>query len=471
MTTTNGPEGTGPAPTETSTSNRVEHLLPDPSFLSYGTFLQEGFDLLITNPAGDVHRVADYFSFNPPPSLALANGASLTPSMMKSLFPRPFGDDILFAGPAPSDAIAKQIGQVTLVIGQVTVRHANGTTETLTKGDPIYLGDALITGAGGFVKAKMIDGTDFHLGKNGEVVLDDYQFNEAQDVGRFEATVRVGGFYYKSGKIGELPSASQQAHTQLNTPTSIIGVRGSELEGAVSPTGETVVVHKSGVLEVTDQNGENAVTLTQIGQTAVIQLGGAPNSYAQAPPEVAAQIADAVAPPAEAEEEAEEAEEDAEEEVAEEEAETEEDAEATEEEAEETEETTGEEEEAEEEEAEEEEAEEEEAEEEEAEEEEAEEEEAEEEEAEEEAAEEEAAEEEAAEEEAAEEEAAEEEAAEEEAAEEEAAEEEAAEEEAAEEEAAEEEAAEEEAAEEEAAEGEEGRRRRSRRGRSRRGNC
>ncbi|MDC3343730.1 hypothetical protein OAW22_05810, partial [Pseudomonadales bacterium] len=272
MTTTNGPEGTGPAPTETSTSNRVEHLLPDASFLSYGTFLQEGFDLLITNPAGDVHRVADYFSFNPPPSLALANGASLTPSMMKSLFPRPFGDDILFAGPAPSDAIAKQIGQVTLVIGQVTVRHANGTTETLTKGDPIYLGDALITGAGGFVKAKMIDGTDFHLGKNGEVVLDDYQFNEAQDVGRFEATVRVGGFYYKSGKIGELPSASQQAHTQLNTPTSIIGVRGSELEGAVSPTGETVVVHKSGVLEVTDQNGENAVTLTQIGQTAVIQL-------------------------------------------------------------------------------------------------------------------------------------------------------------------------------------------------------
>ncbi len=64
----------------------------------------------------------------------------------------------------------------------------------------------------------MRDGTKFQLGQNGEAALDQYEFDEAADVGRFEATVRVGGFYYKSGKIGELPSASAQAHTQLNTP-------------------------------------------------------------------------------------------------------------------------------------------------------------------------------------------------------------------------------------------------------------
>tara|TARA_B110001454_G_C12522579_1_gene351703 strand:- start:257 stop:559 length:303 start_codon:yes stop_codon:yes gene_type:complete len=44
-----------------------EFTLPDTSFLLYGTFSQDGFDLVITNPAADKIIVADYFSFNIPP--------------------------------------------------------------------------------------------------------------------------------------------------------------------------------------------------------------------------------------------------------------------------------------------------------------------------------------------------------------------------------------------------------------------
>jgi len=40
-----------------------EFILPDASFLLYGTFSQDGFDLVITNPAADKVTVADYFSF------------------------------------------------------------------------------------------------------------------------------------------------------------------------------------------------------------------------------------------------------------------------------------------------------------------------------------------------------------------------------------------------------------------------
>ena len=257
-------------------SGILEHLLPDASFLLYGVFSQSGFDLEITNPDGINHVVPDYFSFPTPPNLMIESGAGLSPAMVKSLFPRAFGQDVLFAGPAPSGAALVEIGSVKLVVGTVTVRHADGSQEAVKKGAVLYQGDVLVTGAGSFVKAEMRDGTKFQLGQNGEAALDQYEFDEAADVGRFEATVRVGGFYYKSGKIGELPSASAQAHTQLNTPTSIIGVRGSELEGAVDQSGETVVVHRSGVLEITDINGDNAVTLDTPGNTATIVLNGQP---------------------------------------------------------------------------------------------------------------------------------------------------------------------------------------------------
>ena len=274
-----------------------EHLLPDASFLLYGGFSQSGFDLEITNPEGITHVVPDYFSFPTPPNLMIENGAGLSPAMVKSLFPRAFGQDVLFAGPAPSGGALVEIGSVKLVVGTVTVRHADGSQEAVKKGAVLYQGDVLVTGVGSFVKAEMRDGTKFQLGQNGEAALDQYEFDEAADVGRFEATVRVGGFYYKSGKIGELPSASAQAHTQLNTPTSIIGVRGSELEGAVDQNGETVVVHRSGVLEITDINGENPVTLDTPGNTAVVVLNGQPAFTAEPTPAAQQALQESLPPP------------------------------------------------------------------------------------------------------------------------------------------------------------------------------
>lgn len=271
--------------------------LPDASFLLYGTFSQDGFDLVITNPAGNKVTVADYFSFQPAPNLVLANGAGLTPAMVKSLFPRAFGDDVPFAGPAPSGAALTEIGTITLVVGTVTVRHADGTQDTLSKGDILYKGDVILTAAGSFVKAEMLDGTRFHLGQSGEVAFDDFIFDEAVGEGQFDATIRVGGFYYKSGDIAEMAANLNRAHTTLKTPSAIIGVRGSELEGSVSPEGQTVVVHRSGILEITDLNGENPVTLVDPGNTAVVILNGSPVFSEEPPLEVETILEQSLLPP------------------------------------------------------------------------------------------------------------------------------------------------------------------------------
>ncbi len=60
----------------------------------------------------------------------------------------------------------------------------------------------VITAPGSFVKAELLDGTRFQLGQSAEAAFDDFEFDEAQGAGQFEASVRVGGFYYRSGKIG-----------------------------------------------------------------------------------------------------------------------------------------------------------------------------------------------------------------------------------------------------------------------------
>ena len=332
---------------ETNTDGQMDELISPPSsagpaytlpgeaWLSSATLSQDGFDLVLTLD-GATYRVGDYFSFQTPPNLVLETGPSLTPAMVKSLLPRAFASDYLYAGPAAGPGLGEPIGTVSLLAGTATVRRADGSTEALSRGDPIYRGDVLLTGDGSFVKIRFTDGTTFQLGKNGEAALDDFEFNEAANIGNFEASIRVGGFYYKSGKIGEVTEGSADAHTKLSTPSSIISVRGSELEGTVDSSGQTSVIHRSGILVVTDQNGNNAVTLDQPGATAVVAQGGAPAFYAQAPAAVIQQIQASVQPQTGDEDVApEESADEAQEEQTEEEASEEEAAEESEEEAEE----------------------------------------------------------------------------------------------------------------------------------------
>jgi hypothetical protein len=173
-------------------------LIPDASLLLDGHYQQVGHDLVITNPSGDQHTVADYFSFQTPPNLVLKNGAGLSPSMVKALLHQPYADDILFAGPATSSGLGIAIGTVKF-------------------------------------RATMNDGTRFHLGKNARAVLNEFEYNEADKKATFEATVLKGGFHYKSGKIGKLNPGLK--HSLIKTPSALIGIRGSELDGMVANDG------------------------------------------------------------------------------------------------------------------------------------------------------------------------------------------------------------------------------------------
>ena len=202
--------------------------LPDTSFLLEGQFERVGFDLVITNPDGLVFVVADYFSFTPPPNLMLPDGIGLSPEMVAEFLHLPF-DGLMFAGEATSANALEKIGEVTISIGDVRVKRIGDDGETvevsLKRGDALFKGDELITGDRAFVKVRMLDGTQFNLGKNARASLTEFQYDESAKLGQFEATVLRGGFHYKSGKIGTF-AASGRAHSKISTPSAVIGIRG-----------------------------------------------------------------------------------------------------------------------------------------------------------------------------------------------------------------------------------------------------
>ncbi|MDA0791774.1 MAG: Ig-like domain-containing protein, partial [Proteobacteria bacterium] len=257
-------------------AGRPSVLLPDATFLAFAHFEQSGFDLVITNASGDVFVITDYFAFHPPPNLLLASGAGLSPEMVLLLMGKAAGT--LYAGPAESEVAPEEIGNVVLKVGVVNVIR-DGEEIALNRLDPVYKGDRIQTGSG-FVKIRMKDGTRFNLGGNAEAVLDDFEFKPEANVGRFEALVVKGGFHYKSGQIGSL--AGSQPHSTIATPTARIAIRGSALDGYFDPdSGETTVIHSDGILDISDINNLQTVTLDQPGNTSVVVQGGLPNFYPQ----------------------------------------------------------------------------------------------------------------------------------------------------------------------------------------------
>ncbi|MEO5369089.1 MAG: Ig-like domain-containing protein [Magnetococcus sp. DMHC-1] len=260
-----------------------EVYLPDASFLLEGEYSRSGANLIIENPAGERFVIHDYFTATPP-LLKIDNEATLTPDTVQSLLLNPVAP-FMVAGPLfwpGGEAESPIIGRVDRVVGRVFARDRNGESRLLQKGDAVRLGDVLKTGHGSLLKLLLNDDTLFQLGEDGRGILTQYVYDPSTSTGKFAATVLQGIFRYVSGKLAHLSKSGQ--HSVIKTPVATIGIKGSALDGEVTPAGETTVVHTSGVLSIGDAQGQGAVTLTTPGTaTAVSFTGGPPKPVFKAP--------------------------------------------------------------------------------------------------------------------------------------------------------------------------------------------
>lgn len=236
-------------------------------------FTREGSDLHIADEAGDFVLVKSYFT-HPVPDLISEGGAVLEGTLVSKLA----GPGLIAqAGNASSDA-STVIGEVTSLSGEVNVRHADGTADTLVEGASVFAGDIIMTEGDGNFAITFADDTQFTMGPNGRAVLDDLVYNPSGGSGNsMGISLLQGAFSLVSGKIAKEDPES----VSIKTPVGTIGIRGTSWSGKILQQGEeSAFTLFTGAIIVANEGGSQLLTVPN--QTVVLTS----NFIAPSPPVV-----------------------------------------------------------------------------------------------------------------------------------------------------------------------------------------
>lgn len=124
------------------------------------------------------------------------------------------------ACPALADEPA---GMVKISRGQVSIER-QGQVLPATVGTQVLVADRLRTGRDGAVGVTLRDNTLLSAGPDSLVVIDNFAFNSSTLDGRMSIGVRKGTLSVATGKIAKQTPES----VDFRTPTSVLGVRGTE---------------------------------------------------------------------------------------------------------------------------------------------------------------------------------------------------------------------------------------------------
>jgi hypothetical protein len=123
---------------------------------------------------------------------------------------------------AQQNAVDSTVGRVSTLQGEVTMTlFANRTL--LRVGSPILLGAQINTQGSSSVGITFVDSTLISIGPHSELVIDQFVYAPQQGKASLIAWLGKGTMNYMSGLIAKMrPDA-----VQVNTPTGMIGVRGT----------------------------------------------------------------------------------------------------------------------------------------------------------------------------------------------------------------------------------------------------
>jgi len=276
-------------------------LVGDDAFLRDAEYVREGEDLLLVDGSGRTVDVSGYFQDGSRPDLVSDSGNRMAPEMVDALARVPGGQQIAQAGPGAgsgeSEAGQSQaggaiqvaqagsggaapIGEVTSTLGTVTVRRAAGGESELESGDAIFQNDVIETGSGGAVMITFADETNFSLGANANMAIDEFVYDPAAGVGSLGITMAKGLFRFVSGAVAK---TGEDAMT-VKTPVATIGIRGTHVVGQAAPDGETNAVTLlrtpgGGIGAISVSNGGGNQTITSPnGTTRLTSFQAAPSA-------------------------------------------------------------------------------------------------------------------------------------------------------------------------------------------------
>ncbi len=201
--------------------------------LAHADFERLGQDLAITDAHGETLLVKGQFASDAHADLALDGGMAFRAAWVGRLV---MGSGQV-AQAAPAGAAAS-IGTVKTLAGEVTVARLDGSRAVLKVGDEVRQGDVLETGKSASVGIVFLDGSNFSLGGNGKMILDEMVYDPASQSGSANVGVMSGAFAFISGQIAKTSPDAMK----VTTPSATIGFRGTSGSGEVGGDGQTSIV-------------------------------------------------------------------------------------------------------------------------------------------------------------------------------------------------------------------------------------
>ena len=118
---------------------------------------------------------------------------------------------------------ASEVGHIKVAKGTAAVQR--GTEKiAAVPGMKVYSADILTTGPDGAVGVTFLDNSLISTGPNSVFAIDNYTFDSTTHVGKFDGSLKKGTLAAISGKMVKQVPESMRIHT----PSSIMGVRGTE---------------------------------------------------------------------------------------------------------------------------------------------------------------------------------------------------------------------------------------------------
>lgn len=192
---------------------------------------------------------------------------------------------------------AKEVAQVTLVMGHVQLERADGQLLKVLRGQSIEESDRLRTGADGMIMLMFNDQGRVALRPDSELLIRKYQYDPQGQESDLQLELLKGTVRQISGKAAK----NQPQRYRLNTPVAAIGVRGTDFlakvedsalrtyvnEGAIviqSPQQQQLLLSQAGegyslAYQGVEPLHNQKLKIAELDKTFSIHLGGAANSF------------------------------------------------------------------------------------------------------------------------------------------------------------------------------------------------
>jgi Ca2+-binding RTX toxin-like protein len=222
--------------------------------------VRDGADLVITAPTGVVYRLDGFFDV---PDLQLVSGkVVLSAAMIAGITGQHAPLQVAQLG----GTAESPVGTVIQAKGAVSVVR-NNQEVVLEAGDPVYMNDKLVTGDDAAIGLKLVDDSEFSLGANGQMVIDDLVYDPAEEAGSAKLSLIGGAFSFVSGKIAK----SDTDAMTVETPVATVGIRGTRGVLKISTDASSGDVDFEAVL-LNDQGGSSGelILTTTDGQSITV---------------------------------------------------------------------------------------------------------------------------------------------------------------------------------------------------------